>query len=219
MFERDEVGVRQNLESNEIEKAAEATTTENPEGVDVVEETKPVRKITAKQIFVGVVDIAFTISLALLAAFTLTKFVAQRTIVDGYSMYPTLDDRDSLICDKIGYKFNDPERYDVVVITQDNGYIIKRIIGLPGENILIDVAGTIYIDGKKLSDDVYGRSPITDAGLAKQSIQLADDEYFVMGDNRNASMDSRIIGPIKRDLILGKAWKMLYPEFGRDIDE
>lgn len=169
------------------------------------------------KIFSEIVDVAFTIAVAILISFVITHFIAQRTVVDGYSMYPTLDHNDNIICNKMSYRFSNPERYDIIVIDYEDGYIIKRIIGLPGENVLIDADGNIYINGEILEDDVYGRDVIENAGLAKTGIKLADDEYFVLGDNRNNSADSRVIGPIEKDKIIGKAWRRLMPDFWQSL--
>ena len=121
--------------------------------------------------------------------------------------------RDNLICDKLSYRFTDPERFDIVVIYPDDQKDkrwIKRIIGLPGETVRIDEEGNIYINGEILDED-YGREVIQDPGLAAQEITLGEDEYWCMGDNRNHSSDSRVIGPVPRSHILGKAFVRIYP--------
>jgi signal peptidase I len=130
-------------------------------------------------------------------------------------MEPTLSDGDNLIVDKLSYRFHDPQRFDIIVFPYQYGantYYIKRIIGLPGETVQIDEQGNIYIDGEKLEES-YGKEVIQDPGIAAQEIHLADDEYFVMGDNRNDSADSRFVtvGNIKKDAIIGKAWVRIYP--------
>lgn len=145
--------------------------------------------------------------------FLIIHFVGQRTVVNGVSMQPTLSDGDNLIVDKLSYRFRDPDRFDIIVFPQGDGrYFIKRIIGLPGENVRIDEDGSIYIDGEKLSES-YGKEVIQDPGLAKDGIELAADEYFVLGDNRNDSMDSRMaeVGRIAGDRIMGRAWLRIYP--------
>ncbi len=155
--------------------------------------------------------------LVLVFAFTLffILFVAQRTEVSGNSMEPTLQDGDSLIVNKLGYRLHDPERYDVVVFPFEHGektYFIKRIIGLPGETVRIDAGGSIYINDERLLEN-YGMEPIQDPGVAAGSVTLGEDEYFLLGDNRNDSMDSRqaVIGNIKRDRFIGKAIFRLFP--------
>lgn len=153
-------------------------------------------------------------AVVLLAWFLIT-FVAQRTDVNGTSMVPTLEDGDQLICDKISYRFHDPERFDIIIFPykyQKNTYFIKRVIGLPGETVRIDYDGNIYINGEIL-DEKYGLEEMTYPGIAEQEITLGDDEYFVLGDNRNVSEDSRYpdVGLIKREDIIGRAWLRIYP--------
>lgn len=149
--------------------------------------------------------------------YLLLHYVGQRTEVSGESMENTLNNGDNLIVDKISYRFRDPERFDIIVFPfryAENTYYIKRIIGLPGETVQIDVNGDIYINGEVL-DEPYGKETIlgTNLGLAAQEIQLGEDEYFVLGDNRNASSDSRdpSVGNIHRDEIIGRAWLRIYP--------
>lgn len=156
--------------------------------------------------------ICFFITIA--TVYLIVTFVAQRTIVQGHSMEYTLMNGDNLIIDKLSYRFHDPERFDIVAfpVTEEDGrktHYIKRIIGLPGETVQV-TDGKIYIDGKEL-DESYGREVIHEGYQAEEEITLGDDEYFVMGDNRNNSTDSRMIGPIKKEIILGKAWFRFWP--------
>lgn len=144
-------------------------------------------------------------------------FVGQRTKVDGSSMEPMLSDGDNLIVDKISYRFRDPQRFDIIVFPfkyRENTYYIKRIIGLPGETVQIDGEGNIYINGELLEES-YGREVIRadKVGIAAQPILLGEDEYFVMGDNRNSSQDSRteVVGNIRREDIIGRAWVRIWP--------
>lgn len=162
-----------------------------------------------------VLSISIYILVILVLTYCAVAFLGQRTGVIGSSMEPTLSDGDNLIVDKITYRFKEPERFDIIVFPYQytkNTYYIKRIIGLPGEKIRIDEAGRIYINGELLEES-YGKETITDAGLAAEEITLGDDEYFVMGDNRNDSADSRFIsvGNIKRKNIMGRAWIRIYP--------
>ena len=144
------------------------------------------------------------------------------TEVEGASMENTLHNGDNLIVDKLSYRFRDPERFDIIVFPfqyQTNTYYIKRIIGLPGETVQIMEDGSIYINGEKMEES-YGREVIQPEtiGRAAEPIILGEDEYFVMGDNRNNSSDSRtdIVGNIKREDIIGKAWLRIWPlsDFG-----
>lgn len=149
-------------------------------------------------------------------------YVGQRTEVKGASMEATLADGDNLIVDKITYRFKDPERFDIIVFPfhyKEDTYYIKRIIGLPGETVQIDEQGTIYINGEVLSES-YGKEVIQPehVGIAAEPIVLGEDEYFVLGDNRNNSSDSRVevVGNIHRDDIIGRAWLRIWPfaDFG-----
>ena len=148
------------------------------------------------------------------ATFLIIHFVGQRTYVSGSSMENTLSDGDNLIVDKITYRFSDPQRFDIIVFPfryEDRVYYIKRIIGLPGETVQI-TDGDIYIDGEILQES-YGREVTKDSGLAAEPIVLGEDEYFVLGDNRNDSTDSRdpSVGVIHRDEIIGRAWLRIWP--------
>ncbi len=153
----------------------------------------------------------------LIATWLLIAFVIQRTEVDGSSMEPTLYNGDNLFVDKISYRFREPERFDIIVFPfqhKEDTYYIKRIIGLPGETVRIDEDGRIYIDGEVLEES-YGREVIRPeyVGRAAEPITLGDDEYFVMGDNRNNSSDSRTeaVGNIHRKDIVGRAWVRIWP--------
>ena len=151
----------------------------------------------------------------LLGTYLLITFVGQRTSVSGSSMEPTLSNNDQLILDKISYRFSEPKRFDIIVFPfqyKENTYYVKRVIGLPGETVQIDLEGNIYINGEILEED-YGKEKINFPGLAVEPITLGDDEYFVMGDNRNNSSDSRdpSVGNIRRSNIIGKAWVRIWP--------
>lgn len=155
------------------------------------------------------------IAIVFLLTYLVIHYVGQRTQVSGTSMEYTLSDGDNLIVDKISYRFHKPERYDIIVFPfqyEENTYYIKRIIGLPGEKIQISKDGAIYIDGKVLEES-YGREIIEDPGQAEEPIVLDEDEYFVLGDNRNASSDSRdpSVGVIHEEDIIGRAWLRIYP--------
>lgn len=154
--------------------------------------------------------------IVLIIAFTwfVVTFVGQRTEVSGSSMETTLSDKDQLIVDKMTYRFRDPKRYDIVVFPyqyQDNTYYIKRIIGLPGETVQI-LSGMVYIDGMRL-DEHYGNEIMENPGIAEEPLTLGEDEYFVLGDNRNNSSDSIAsdVGLIHRKDLIGRAWIRVWP--------
>ena len=160
------------------------------------------------------------IGVAIVITFLFVTFIAQKTNVIGSSMENTLHDKDQLIVSKISYRLHDPERFDIVIFPyhQDKSTnYIKRIIGLPGETVQIK-NGKIYINGKVLEEN-YGKETMVMSGRAESPIKLGDDEYFVLGDNRNNSADSRLsdVGNIKRDEFIGKAVFRIYPfnKFGK----
>lgn len=171
-----------------------------------------------KELLGMVVYVAFVI----LVVWFIITFVGQRTEVSGSSMYDTLEDGDNLWINKLAYRFHDPERFDIVVFPyQDSSvYYIKRIIGLPGETVRIEEDGTIYINDEPLEEN-YGYETISPSmiGRAGEDIVLGEDEYFVMGDNRNDSKDSRFeeVGNIHRDELEGKATFRIWPlsKFGK----
>ncbi len=147
--------------------------------------------------------------------FLFITFVAQRTEVSGQSMEPTLHDGDSLLVDKLSYRFSDPKRFDIIIFPyagDPESYFIKRIIGLPGETVQIDYDGNIYINGELL-EEYYGAEVIKDPGRAAEPVTLGEDEYFVMGDNRNYSFDSRepAVGNIKREDSIGRTFIRVFP--------
>lgn len=168
-----------------------------------------------KSILKEILSTSVYLLVVLLVTYLIVNYVGQRTQVVGSSMESTLSDGDNLIVDKITYRFGEPQRYDIIVFPfkyEKNTYYIKRIIGMPGETVRIDQEGVIYVNDKVLQE-YYGREIIQDPGVAKREITLGKDEYFVMGDNRNNSTDSRdpVVGNIHRDDILGRAWLRIWP--------
>lgn len=149
---------------------------------------------------------------AIALAFFLVHFGLAKTTVDA-SMAPTLDDGDRILVDRVRYKIFKPKRNDVIVFCQDSDpdrkdafYNVKRIVGLPGETVQIKNGG-VFINGEEMTEAV-NVDRIMIAGLATYEVKLGDDEYFVLGDSRNSSEDSRYasIGNIKKSEIIGYAW-------------
>ena len=187
---------------------------EDEEDLEVIEVevgTEDDSKITKKDVLSM---IAYVVVIFLLTFF-IVHFVGQRTRVSGSSMENTLSNGDNLIVDKISYRLSDPKRFDIIIFPyrfDPKTYYIKRIIGLPGETVRIDLDGNIYVNGELLEED-YGLETILDPGMAIDPITLGEDEYFVLGDNRNNSSDSRFSGVanVKRETIIGRAFVRIYP--------
>jgi signal peptidase I len=140
----------------------------------------------------------------------------QAVHVEGLSMWATLDDNDYLIANKFDYHFHNPERGDIIILrppTDNSKDFIKRVIALPGERILIR-AGVVYINGHRLDEPYLPEAWISYTEWPSNNSNgqvMGPNQYFVMGDNRNRSQDSRIFGPITRDRIDGRAWFRIWP--------
>lgn len=185
-----------------------------------IDEKEPKAKKIIKECIIWFVEIIFVIVLAYL----IIAYGVERTVVLGDSMNLTLKDREKVIINKMVYRYSDPERFDVVVFRQSGKehsyYNIKRIIGLPGETVQI-IDGIVFIDGTPLKEKIEVE-PMVNGGLADEEILLEENEYFVLGDNRNNSEDSRFanIGAILRTDIIGKAWIRIKPfDFISQINE
>ena len=165
-----------------------------------------------KRIWNEIKAIIITVCVTLL----FVTFIAQTAVTIGQSMYPTLENGDILVMEKISKRTKNFDRYDIIVfdpLQGDHSTYIKRIIGLPGETIRIDEDANIYINGEILTSDIYGYEKLTDPGMAINEIKLGEDEYFVMGDNRNNSLDSRFkeVGVINISQIKGNVIFGLWP--------
>lgn len=160
-------------------------------------------------------DLIFYGVLIFVCIYIIPNFVMQRTIVDGSSMEETLSNGDHLYVEKLSYHFDMLKRFDIIVFypfgREKEEYYVKRIIGLPGETIQIK-DGLIYLNGELLEEH-YGNEKIEYAGRAAEPIHLGDEEYFVMGDNRNISKDSRYeaVGNVLKKNIGGRAFLRVSP--------
>lgn len=163
----------------------------------------------------GIVVFIIEIILVIIAAYCIIAFGVEKTTMIGESMEPTLSDQNKIIINKMAYRFSNPKRFDVVVFKpqgkEHSYYSIKRVIGLPGETIQI-LNGQVYIDDKLL-EEKFEVSNIVNEGLAAEPVVLGENEYFLLGDNRNNSEDSRFanVGNVTKKEIAGKAWIRLKP--------
>ena len=167
--------------------------------------TTPSAKKIIKEIIIWILLIVITIS----ASYFITTNVFVKTSVSGTSMEPTLKEGQVVIVNKLEYYIKSPKRNDVIVYKQSNKehsyFEIKRVIGLPGETVKIK-NGIVYINDEAMKEKVKTET-ISNSGLAEEGVKLDDNEYFVLGDNRNDSEDSRFagIGNVLKNEILGKA--------------
>ena len=163
-----------------------------------------------KQKIKGIIKEYLPFSIFVLIIICVRIFVCSPINVNGKSMSTTLSDGDIMLLNKIGLK-DGIKRFDIVVVKSDGNYLIKRVIGLPNE-ILSYEDEKLYINGKVV-EDKYNLNITGDI----EPIKMGVDEYYVMGDNRNISKDSRMIGTIKKDKILGKTNFVIYPfnKFGK----
>ena len=217
-----------NEETSDEETSNEETSEDDEEYLSARQRRKLERKRRNKEknkpeninIVKELVNLLVYILAVMLLCWLILTFVGQRTEVSGNSMNDTLTDGDSLWINKFTYLFDEPERYDIVVFPakdDDDKYYIKRIIGLPGETVWIGEDGLVYINGEPLEDDTYGKELIdeTRRGIAATEITVPENCYFVLGDNRNNSRDSRVIGCISDGDIIGKAVFRFSKDFGK----
>lgn len=184
--------------------------------MNLMEENK--LKISGTKYFLNFVwEILKIVIISLAIIIPIRYFLIQPFYVKGASMDPNFFDGDYLIIDEISYRFSAPEREDVIIFRyplDQSQFFIKRIIGLPGETVKVE-DGKIFIKNKSIAsgefvlDESSYLENISTAGNVEMS--LGDDEYFVLGDNRDASSDSRKWGAIKKDYIIGRAWVRAWP--------
>jgi len=186
-----------------------------PELSDPTEETSsevastPAHPRSVGQILWGLLrDVLETVVPAIVLAFLITHFVGQQTLVLGQSMEPNLYEDQKLVVDKVSYHFRQPERGEIVVVDMgpDELPLIKRVIGLPGETLEIR-NHRVLINGEILAETYLAVIMNQDYG----PITIPAAHVFVMGDNRNVSLDSRMLGPISLDRITARAWLRVWP--------
>lgn len=146
----------------------------------------------------------------ILVVLFIKAFIVTPIKVNGESMYPTLEEGDIMILNKTAYYFNKPKRFDIVVVDMPDEYLIKRVIGLPGEHIEYK-DNTLYVDGKKAVENF--KHGVTDDFNIEElnSTTVPENSYLVMGDNRGNSLDSRELGFIREDQLLGKTSLIILP--------
>lgn len=185
-------------------------------GLHFGREKKKVNMPVVREVFTWIIEIAIVLAIA----FVFVYYIGLRTSVVGQSMAPTLENKQEILVNRFIYSVSNPKTNDIVVFLPNGNekahYYVKRIIGVPGDQVQIK-DGAVYVNGE-LFDEAVETAAILDAELAADEIVLGEDEYFVLGDNRNNSEDSRYanIGNVKKDYIIGKAWFVVspYEKFG-----
>jgi signal peptidase I len=144
--------------------------------------------------------------------YTLVNLASARFVVEGRSMYPNFDNDQFIIVSRVNYMLAEPKRGEIVVFEYPNDPrqdYIKRVIGLPGDTV--EIRDTqVYVNGKMLNEP-YINEPCTPSSCADNAWTLGPDQFFVMGDNRNHSSDSRAFGPVERHFIVGEALVRYWP--------
>lgn len=157
---------------------------------------------------------AVEILIVLLVAFVLVYCAGMRVTMVGNSMESTVSDGSQILVNRFIYNVKSPKSGDVIVFlpngNEKSHYYVKRVIGVPGDKVQIK-SGLLYVNGELY--DTEDTDTIKNAGVAEEEITVGEDEYFVLGDNRNSSEDSRYanIGNIKKEYIKGKAWFVVRP--------
>ncbi len=163
----------------------------------------------------GFLEYALYLFIIIFVLFLAPKYIVEKVLVDGTSMENSLHSGEKLLIEKVSRYFDGPERFDIVVFTKNHGTYtktyIKRIIGLPGETVQI-IDNVIYINGEELKEN-FGKDPMDTAGIADEPILLGEEEYFVLGDNRLVSVDSRdkIVGAVKKEELDGVVFLRVAP--------
>lgn len=162
----------------------------------------------------GLIEFVKFILLTLIVVIPVRMYVAQPFVVNGASMAPTFATGEYLVVDQLTYHLSNPQRGDIVVFKfplDNSKFFIKRIVGLPGEKVTVK-GEEVIIENQENGEEITLIEPYVE--LVKNSYSetiLEDDEYFVMGDNREASLDSRVWGPLNKKYIVGRAYVRLLP--------
>ncbi len=172
----------------------------------------------AKNFFLYLFELIKIVVISLVIIIPIRYYLIQPFYVKGASMEPTFYDHEYLIVDEISYRFRDPQRGEIIVFKYPKNpqeYFIKRIIGLPGEAIKIKDGKIIIYNSEHsegvILDEDYLNENVHTYSANEDMIFLEDDEYFVLGDNRNSSKDSRSFGPVDSSFIIGKVWFRGWP--------
>jgi signal peptidase I len=209
-YNGDEEVIENSYDDDEVKDDMDLLYEVHNEDIDRKKEPKKKRKLLS---ILG--EILFYVVLIYVCAIIIPNYVIQRTIVDGPSMENTLHDGENVLVEKFLYKAKGLERFDVVVFypygREHTDYYVKRVIGLPGETVQI-IGSDIYINGELLEEN-YGKDKITNPGIAKKPITLSENEIFVLGDNREVSLDSRYeqVGPVPLEYVGGRVILRIYP--------
>jgi signal peptidase I len=182
-----------------------------------VESTKPTSQALKGR---GILTEVAEVALLALGLYLVINFVIQTVHVIGLSMFPTVGDQDYLIATKIDYRFHGPQRGDIIIMRDPydpSRDFIKRVIAVPGDHLLIRDGG-VFINGRRLDETYINHEPSVAASdwpptpsSDPQGVLLKADDYFVMGDNRNHSTDSRVFGVVHRDQVEARAWIRVLP--------
>lgn len=185
-------------------------------GLNFGREKKEINVPMVKEVIAWMIEIVIVLAIA----FVFVYYIGLRTSVVGQSMSPTLENKQEILVNRFLYSVSSPKPNDIVVFlpngNEKSHYYVKRVIGVPGDAVQIK-DGAVYVNGELFEEKVE-TAAVLDPALAEEKIVLGEDEYFVLGDNRNNSEDSRYanIGNVKKEHIIGKAWFVVspYEDFG-----
>ena len=180
-------------------------------GLHFGREKKKVNIPIIKEVITWVVEIAIVLGIA----FVFVYYIGMRTSVVGQSMTPVLKNNQEILINRFVYLLTDPKPNDIIVFlpngNEKSHYYVKRVIAVPGDTVQIK-DGAVYVKGE-LFEEKTQEEAIENAMMAENEILVGEDEYFVLGDNRNNSEDSRYasIGNVKKEHITGEAWMIVFP--------